>query len=260
MDTRAHWSTAVPKTLVVFVHGFGGQSVATWLQFPTLLARESVGSGCDFVFYGYDGRYTRAVFSAAALRHFLRTMLTEPASIVNPTLDSSVRRNPSFRYERAVLVAHSLGAVVTRRALLDAHLDHEAWLSMVQMVLFAPAHRGAEVIRLGMTALTGLPIGKVAVLIGPLLEHKFQVLLDLKTTSTTIADLERDARAAAETAGESGFLRAARVIFGDRDNIVEPGRFVSDPPPVVIPGRTHTSICKPISLLDAPLIQLKELL
>src|ERR1051326_4998123 len=109
-----------------------------------------------------------------------------------------------------------------------------------------------------MTALTGIPIGAPSHLIGPIIEYHYQVLLDLRKDSTTLADLERDAKAALER-GETS-VRASRVIFGDHDKIVEPGRFLDDPPPLVIRGATHTSVCKPTATFRDPLTKLTEVL
>src|SRR4029077_16352823 len=55
--------------------------------------------------------------------------------------------------DRVLFVAHSLGAVVLRRALLDCYLDAARyddahWSRHSSLILFAPAHSGANVLRL----------------------------------------------------------------------------------------------------------------
>jgi pimeloyl-ACP methyl ester carboxylesterase len=146
--TRAHWSRQTATRLVIFVHGFGGDPIDTWTQFPTVLRSEPKLADCDFIFYGYDGLTTQANTSAALFDDFLRHYLANPADVINSWHPINFAR-PAFSYAKIVIAAHSLGAVVARRALLridrvrtrDQHVA--PWLSRLRIVLYAPAHHGA---------------------------------------------------------------------------------------------------------------------
>ena len=45
-----------PRGAVIFVHGFKGSAIDTWLDFPFALERESRVEDYDLLFYGYDTR------------------------------------------------------------------------------------------------------------------------------------------------------------------------------------------------------------
>src|SRR5713226_7104842 len=79
-----------------------------------------------------------------------KAMCTRPSVIVNGTLRPELHRKAEFQYGSVVVVAHSLGAVVARQALLDLDEDRNPkWLNKISLVLFAPAHMGADVVPLG---------------------------------------------------------------------------------------------------------------
>src|SRR6266404_521895 len=128
-NSMAEWAVQPEGNALVFVHGFKGSAVGTWTEFPTLMRDQARCSGWDLIFYGYDGVRTRATNSAGHLREWLEILSTNPLSIINPTLDEEVRRGAGFAYKRIILVAHSLGAIVSRQALLDAHLHRRDWVS-----------------------------------------------------------------------------------------------------------------------------------
>jgi hypothetical protein len=80
-NTSAHWAINPGRRAVVFVHGFGGQSISTWTDFSGLLHQQSACSGDDIIFYGYDGLYAQAEFSATHLFHFLQRLFNDPLSM-----------------------------------------------------------------------------------------------------------------------------------------------------------------------------------
>src|SRR6266705_1056150 len=122
VGSRVWWSHKPGGCVLIFVHGFNGQALATWSSFPSLLTKQSKFSDWDFVFFGYDGLHTEAVTSAVDLGQLLDMISSSPSQLYGASTASphAARRHPQA-YKRIVLVAHSLGAVVARRAMLDGY-------------------------------------------------------------------------------------------------------------------------------------------
>lgn len=246
--SEAIWAIRPAGAAIVFVHGFGGEAVGTWNEFQKLLPRQDACAGHDLVFFGYDGLYTQANASADVLRRFLGELFDRPARLINPALDPSVRRPDDFAYRSVLLVAHSLGAVICRRALLNAGRQGEPWVSRTSMVLFAPAHMGAtNVIELGAQVVGVIPgIGRLLAQWG---KFKYKPLQDLEQGSQTLRQLEADTRTA--LAAGAAHLVAREVLFGRDEEIVDSNRFCDDPDGTYLPeqaGRDekdHTEVCKP---------------
>jgi pimeloyl-ACP methyl ester carboxylesterase len=270
-NSRVHWSIAPRGRAIVFVHGFGGAATSTWNQFAALLTGRSECAGDDLIFYGYDGLRSRARVSAIGLRDFLEVLFDRPAErLINPTLlppECGGRpRGALFAYEKVVLVAHSLGAVVCRQALLEAHYDRADWTEKVRLVLFAPAHMGANIVPLVSQALTTIPyLGGLA---APFLKFRYQVLQDLEPGSTTLKmllketmkELERKKVRRAIARGEGHSLVASLVVLANPDPVVDPNHFGLDPGAKEFPGKGHKEVCKPSSEFLHPVERLLEVL
>lgn len=242
----ARWSREPSGKLVVFVHGFGG-SHKTWDDFHELLPRSEVGRGSDFVFYCYDGLNTRADPSASKLFDFLWQLAENPAEFINQTVIPKQHRTP-FVYDQIVIVAHSLGAIVSRLALLRVKDENPKWKNKLKLLLFAPAHLGAEVV----------PLVRDTFLLGRILPLasflKFQALIDLDKDSDILKQLWRETEATLAQNGEfRNLLVADAVWFGDNENVVSNARFCSDPNHQYIEGRRHSTVCKPTHNNKEPL-------
>ena len=238
----------VDKALV-FLHGFNGSAVGTWLQFPRLLLETEAFAGYDLYFFGYDGLRTRSYISSLKLRDFLRRLLPSPCATLDPHFTESEKRSEGSEYGRLFIVAHSLGAVVARQALVEAWTSKETWLDLVRLILFAPAHLGANIAKLCLEAFTGLPFRGIP---EALVSFAFPPIQDLKHDSETLAKLLADTRSALES-GASDCFKARRVILAETDRIVEPGRFAEDPAAELITGVGHSGICKPRQDFREPL-------
>jgi pimeloyl-ACP methyl ester carboxylesterase len=256
--TRAYWSKQPAGKAIVFIHGFLGNALTTWTNFQTQLLSDPKCAGCDLIYYGYDGFKVQVGNSAAAFRVFMEELLTRPAELANSTLLPLVHRPPDFAYTRVVVVGHSLGAIVSRRALLDAHQQQRGWLPRVRLAFFAPAHLGANVVELGTEALTN--VHWLGAVIGFAGRWQGTVLNDLKVDSTTLSKLADDMRQA-NASGNAPYLAAAKVWFGEFENVVTVGAFPGDPvldPP--IPGRRHVNVCKPDGGYTLPVREVVKLL
>jgi hypothetical protein len=142
------------------------------------------------------------------------------------------------------LVAHSLGAVVVRRALLDCYLDTTGrydevhWSRHAGICLFAPAHSGANILRLiGETFSTlGIPVA-------PVVKQIYPCLQDLEEGCAALTALRDDYRNLPEA--QRSLVSALSVILAENDRVVDPGRFPGDPVPDQIDGKGHIDVCKP---------------
>lgn len=254
------WAKEPHGKALIFVNGFGGSPKGTWPDFPQLLAERVEAAGWDLFFFGYHALRARVAASSDEFASFIMELGGKPAGIINATLRPELHRDTTFQYQSLVVVAHSLGAVVTRQALIE--LDEERdnhWLSKVSLILFAPAHMGADVVPLGTEVLKASFHLAVVQIASNLL---IPVWRDLPPDSQTIRELSARTRAALEFADRegkpTGHLIAKKVIFGNLENIVNQDQFCRDPRPHRIPGLGHFSVCKPKPTALAPLLALVE--
>lgn len=244
-NTIAHWSIRPATRLVIFVHGFGGDSVGTWPHFPRLLPRPDLTF--DYLFYGYDGKFTQANSSALVFYKFLDEFLRAPATLVNQTIPTRARR-ARFTYDRVVIAAHSLGAFVARRAILHAHSiqargTNIPWLPTIRLVLFAPAHNGAYAAELASAFIVDQPwyLGK---LVGYFAKYRSPLLRDLMPDSPVLTSLHREMAQLAAADGIPAYVRAQRVLLADDERVVINAPFFDDEPPDSLPT-DHFGVCKP---------------
>jgi pimeloyl-ACP methyl ester carboxylesterase len=252
--TSALWARTPNRRLILFVHGFGGTSTGTWLEFPGLLPASEKARNADIIFYGYDGLKTRAYVSAVELLDVLNRLATTGAGIVNATLPIGAGARPAaFAWDEITIIAHSLGCVVSRLALVLAHRRGDAWVKNVRLIFFAPAHSGANVLKLASEALTGIP-GLM-----PLAKFRYKVLQDLEPPSETLKYLREEVQKALPAAT---YLSAKAVFLAGDDSVVDPlpcGGGTS-PPTFLFAKRSHIEICKPSAAFPDPLTVLEEVL
>ncbi|RDZ28892.1 esterase/lipase family protein [Lysobacter silvisoli] len=243
----AYWNVRPAQSLVVFVHGWGGHCTDTWKPAAGYIAaHDGAGAGHDLLFYAYDSRNQPAGVSAAQLARYLLDFLADPTAAINASAKFGLRRQATA-YQSVIFLCHSLGAVVTRQALLDLAARSNAppaWLNRVRLALFAPAHKGALATEVGNTLLSEL-LGAPGRAIGAALRLKWQSLLDLEQGSSFLATLEQDSRAYLQHNPGAGCARAAVVAWASNDLIVVRQNFALDVPAEVVNGTDHVSICKP---------------
>lgn len=245
------------RNAVLFIHGFSGDAIKTWSDFHELLPDAPRFDGYDLYFYGYDGLRAQIHSSAALFRMFLDRMLGQTPDFLRANLPFIVpTRAANFEYDRLLVVAHSLGAVIVRRALLDASQPAASWVSKVQLALFAPAHSGANVAKLALEAADGLsflrPFASLAKFVSPLID-------ELQPGSDVLRQLAEETSAAIKD-GANAHLTAKLVVIAEYDDIVRNARFAGDPPPFAIPAATHSSVCKPNTKFKRPLEYLERCL
>jgi hypothetical protein len=261
-------SNGEPETACVFVHGWAGGPHDTWFGFPSRLRATSAKA--DFLFYGYESVRKSAPYSASKFRQFLRAVLQDPqAAIFEPSADAShIRleaRSPGFRHKKIVLCCHSLGAVVSRRALIDLESETPGLVkgTDIRMLLFAPAHCGSDLAKLAQDLFAIGAVQLPLAIAGTLAGLKLKSLRDLVRGSTTLETLK------SENAALCAAIRNAtgrpptflpRVFHAENDEVVLQNDFPGDPPFQPVDHHSHRSICKPTDQYDLPVRELVSLL
>jgi hypothetical protein len=285
-------------TAVIFVHGFGGDPQTTWLEFPSLIDSCSGAypwwNTCDVFFYKYPGSRTIPIaVSSHNLLTFLRATFPEPdqALFRFSTTDAKLRalfpsvplRTDGFRYRKLVLVGHSEGAVVIRRALIEEYKrirdeggmpDLRSFRTYEQIlagrdqiqaeflqknplfdaavVFFAPAHLGATVTGWAGVLLSCVRICSVLAPVFDCLKAYSAAYQDLKGGSPFLNQLRVDTEKFASDFPQPQAFKA-KSYFGKKDRIVCIGEYGSDPPATLIESKGHLSVCKPSQTYREPL-------
>lgn len=237
-------SKSPPTTAVVFVHGFNGDHTsATWGQFGPLLLSSDKTVHSDIFFYKYDGVDDHAAHSAQALFDFL-CQLADGIEIQDANLYGIQARDETCRYGRILLVAHSLGALVSRLALVRAEKLGERRLHSARLVLFAPAHAGADLLQLA-AEFEFLKIAEAALAAA----GKCAVLKDLRHDSDAVVKLREDTVMLLKQP-DTHCLAAICVVHGARDQVVPVADYLDDHPLESIALGTHRGVCKPSGRVD----------
>jgi pimeloyl-ACP methyl ester carboxylesterase len=205
------------EAAIVFIHGFYGDPAVTWGQFPKLITMDSRLRDWDVLSIGYSTRLVPdlvGVWRADA-----------PLERLSLLLHTAAEYAGLARYKSLVLVAHSMGGLITQRALVD----HPEFAARVSHVF-----------------LFGTPSGGLSKS-GPFafLKRQFR---DMSESGEFIVDLRRRWN---ERFGPSSPFRFW-AIAGDQDEFVPSVSSLKPfalPQQFVVPGN-HTSIVKPKSDLD----------
>ena len=78
-DVRAFFSVNPTGKAILFIHGYTGDALKTWTDFPALLPQNPKFAGHDLFFYGYDGLRAPVGSSASLFRQFLEKLFGNTA-------------------------------------------------------------------------------------------------------------------------------------------------------------------------------------
>lgn len=229
------------------MHGWGSRSIKAWREFDSLLLGHVAARGTDVVFYGYEGVLAHPTASADVLWRFLGAIATDAGNVALSPVPRTAQR-----YDKILIVAHSMGAIVARRALLFALKKRASWAKRVELILFAPAHSGVEATKLALE-LPGF-FQKAAVVF-----RLFAPATNALHDDETFTSLAKDVTKALATTPKPKCLVAKTVVVGSQDAIVTISkRFCEDPFSPdddyhVVQGKGHVSVCKPHAQYTTPL-------
>jgi pimeloyl-ACP methyl ester carboxylesterase len=256
VDTRCFFSTNPGRKAILFVHGYGGDAISTWADFDRLLLGRTEFSSYDLIFYGYNALYSELISSSTLFQEFLAWLLKHPVETINRSLPPQAARTQDFAYDEVVIVAHSLGAVIARWALLQATNSEAQWVKKTKLALFAPAHMGANVVKLALEVCGGI---RFLLLFSSLARMTSPLIDQLRPGSPELISLRSETALALAT-GNCDHLVAKRVCIAEFERIVSNLRFCSDPTPIPIRGTSHKRICKPSQTFLRPVKVILECL
>ncbi|MCB0748181.1 MAG: alpha/beta fold hydrolase, partial [Ignavibacteriae bacterium] len=97
---------------ILFIHGFLGDPKKTWGEFPTLIQQDFLLDNWDLYTFGYSTSFLpdiRGIWSADA-------SLGELAVLLKTEVETSPLKN----YKDIILIAHSMGGLITQKAIIDS--------------------------------------------------------------------------------------------------------------------------------------------
>ncbi len=232
--TIAFCSLLPPKDLVVFIHGFNGDALDTWKDFPEMMTTHPKFQHADIVFWGYDSLKGQAGNLKIKFYNAVDT-LSVPVGI-----GSYPNRNlpGNFSYNRVLIVAHSLGAVVTRLMLLHAKRKNAGWLDKCKLLFYAPAHWGSRLPENFKECFFGF-----SVLLEAFAVTKYPIIKDL-TEGSSVLTYIKDETGKLLTAGKNDYVKA-KVIWAEKDTVVINIPYCEDEAEDEILNTNHNSVCKP---------------
>lgn len=97
--------------LIMLIHGWRGDSMKTWRQFPELLRTDPSLSGYRLLVVDYPTFLVRRNLRVTEMARWL--------------LESIRKDNPNEQYEEVVIIAHSMGGVLAREIVVQSRLRGE---------------------------------------------------------------------------------------------------------------------------------------
>jgi pimeloyl-ACP methyl ester carboxylesterase len=240
--SHVRWANEPNGDIVIFVHGFIGNAVETWVNFPVMVAARLEKT--DVLFFGHNGGTSQIPATVAALSECIEQLWSDPNNFSGFPAERA-----KFRYKRIMLCCHSMGCVVARDAVVAAAESKLDWAKHAWLLLFAPAHKGIfdSLLRAEMFAKV---LGIVSSLPMEAFYWRYPAVQALRPKSDYLEDLEKRTNRLSKNEVFGPHVIAKGVVFGEKDKTVEQRRFSIDPyPPRTFKGHTHKSVCKPKPLL-----------
>lgn len=231
--------------LVVFVHGFNGRSVKTWLNFPEAGDHREWWRDADLLFIGYKSLRENITGVANRVRRELPLFYPDPFGMAMNIAGARPRENIS-PYSELTLVGHSLGGLILRRAMVDGMMKwrdagspdpRPAWLTG-RLRLFSPASAGFQSAGfLGAVNASGI-WGAIEMFLNTSSAYR-----DLQPGSAIQTDTRLRTEALASQNG--GDTLRANIVWANPDEVVITERYTTDFVDDSWDGKSHTTICKP---------------
>ncbi|WP_158171347.1 esterase/lipase family protein [Rhodococcus sp. JT-3] len=236
------------KRLVVFVHGFRGNGLETWLEFPTPGDHRQWWLESDMLFVDYKSTREGVVAVADRIRRSIEEFFPHPYPAAMEIGDQPARADITSPYEELILVGHSMGGLIIRRALLDAAVewDNDERPENSRPVildstnrLFSPASAGFQPSGwLGLVRASGVWRALELYL------HTSSGYKDMQPGSQILTSTRQQTE---ELAKEKDFeaLRAF-IVWANPEGVVITDRYRTDKRVYTFDNKNHVSVCKPV--------------
>ena len=158
-----------------------------------------------------------------------------------------------------------MGAVVSRRALLDLERDDQltdAQLQRIRLLFFAPAHKGSSIAGL-IEAGFGLDWLPGATAVSKMLTLYYRSLQDLADSSESLRNLAVHAAEVREgrTRAKKRYDHLRAIVYhAENDKVVSQEPFDADYPIEPIMRKNHRNVCKPDNEYRTPVLALEAAL
>ena len=246
---------------IVFVHGFLGDPHETWYAFQDLVISHPTAATYwnkrDLFFFTYKSFDDVIETSARSLLRFLNLIFPSPPANILSILDDvhAPKRlasldSPARAYRQLVLVGHSEGGLVIRKAVVIGEKEANP-ISKAKLVLFAPAISGVN-----PAGFYGMLMASPANWIALVSLGRSFAYRDMNS-SRFLTDVTNDTLDARNIHPEHTALWA-KVIFGSKEDVVEPVKWPGDNQVAEEVGKNHLSVCKPKRGYDRPITHITE--
>jgi triacylglycerol esterase/lipase EstA (alpha/beta hydrolase family) len=257
------YATLAPgvDTAIIFVHGFHGDQEKTWRTFQKLIDQYEEFNSWDAYFVGYRSTREQIAATAYNLSRFIERIYPRPPSEifqrVVPNTSTTIRlRDDVTEYTRLVLVGHSQGGAVIRKAVLETAKEalrtgtvETDPICHAELALFAPALFG-----MFLSGFKGFAAATAAwKVVGPVLSGS-PSYKELQPNSKFLARLENETVQLASQNHEKVAALAARIAWAARDKIVQGGQRYQCDPKYIFFDQDHSGICKPDANYRDPLL------
>jgi pimeloyl-ACP methyl ester carboxylesterase len=236
-----------PRRLIVFVHGFYGGPLSTWQEFP-----HSAGpwwQQSDMLFVSYDSARCTITGVADEIRARLPAFYPKIRSDLLSLGGVTVREHREDVYEELVLVGHSLGGLIVRRALCDVADEWRRGLHrsagpppllQARTRLFSPASAG---FRPG--GWTGMLRATMSWGLINLILSRSPAYTDMQPGSAILENTRRRTEYLVAQLPSQVSALIASIAWAHPDNVVLDERYDTDGPVRHVAHTTHKSVCKP---------------
>ena len=239
-----------PRRLVVFVHGFRGNVLGSWMDFPDSYRMGDWWRESDLLFVGYDSLRETIAGVAGRLRTQLPRFYPQPPKSLVEAAGIPLRDDVGY-YESMIMVGHSLGGVVVRRAVVDAAQE---WIDRcandprtpkpailgAQIRLFSPASAGFQAA--GLLGVLKASPGWWGL---NMYLRNSSAYSDLQPGSLVLAAIRSRTEQLVELDATKFSALRARILWANPEDVVISERYDTDYVEAIADNVSHKSVCKP---------------